>query len=252
MDGFIHSTESFGTVDGPGVRFVIFLQGCPMRCQYCHNPDTWRMNTGQRRSAASLLRDYERNRQFYSKGGITVTGGEALMQIDFLLELFDLAKKQGIHTCLDTSGVTYRPGESEYNRKLDRLMELTDLVMLDIKHIDPEGHKVLTGHDNAGILAFARYLEEKKIPVWIRHVVVPGITDDAGLLTRLGQFLGTLSNVKALDILPYHVLGVSKYRELGIPYPLEGVEPATKAQAEAARKIILAAYRKTRLANSGA
>ena len=252
MDGFIHSTESFGTVDGPGVRFVIFLQGCPMRCQYCHNPDTWRMNTGQRRSAASLLRDYERNRQFYSKGGITVTGGEALMQIDFLLELFDLAKKQGIHTCLDTSGVTYRPGESDYNRKLDRLMELTDLVMLDIKHIDPEGHKVLTGHDNAGILAFARYLEEKKIPVWIRHVVVPGITDDAGLLTRLGQFLGTLSNVKALDILPYHVLGVSKYRELGIPYPLEGVEPATKAQAEEARKIILAAYRKTRLANSGA
>ena len=252
MDGFIHSTESFGTVDGPGVRFVIFLQGCPMRCQYCHNPDTWRMNTGQRRSAASLLRDYERNRQFYSKGGITVTGGEALMQIDFLLELFDLAKKQGIHTCLDTSGVTYRPGESDYNRKLDRLMELTDLVMLDIKHIDPEGHKVLTGHDNAGILAFARYLEEKKVPVWIRHVVVPGITDDAGLLTRLGQFLGTLSNVKALDILPYHVLGVSKYRELGIPYPLEGVEPATKAQAEEARKIILAAYRKTRLANSGA
>ena len=252
MDGFIHSTESFGTVDGPGVRFVIFLQGCPMRCQYCHNPDTWRMNTGQRRSAASLLRDYKRNRQFYSKGGITVTGGEALMQIDFLLELFDLAKKQGIHTCLDTSGVTYRPGESEYNRKLDRLMELTDLVMLDIKHIDPEGHKVLTGHDNAGILAFARYLEKKKIPVWIRHVVVPGITDDAGLLTRLGQFLGTLSNVKALDILPYHVLGVSKYRELGIPYPLEGVEPATKAQAEEARKIILAAYRKTRLANSGA
>ena len=252
MDGFIHSTESFGTVDGPGVRFVIFLQGCPMRCQYCHNPDTWRMNTGQRRSAASLLRDYERNRQFYSKGGITVTGGEALMQIDFLLELFDLAKKQGIHTCLDTSGVTYRPGESEYNRKLDRLIELTDLVMLDIKHIDPEGHKVLTGHDNAGILAFARYLEEKKIPVWIRHVVVPGITDDAGLLTRLGQFLGTLSNVKALDILPYHVLGVSKYRELGIPYPLEGVAPATKAQAEEARKIILAAYRKTRLANSGA
>ena len=252
MNGFVHSTESFGTVDGPGVRFVVFLQGCPMRCQYCHNPDTWKMNAGSVRSAQSLIQEYERNAAFYSKGGITVTGGEALMQIDFLLELFDLAKKQGIHTCLDTSGVTYRPGESDYNRKLDRLMELTDLVMLDIKHIDPEGHKVLTGHDNAGILAFARYLEEKKIPVWIRHVVVPGITDDAGLLTRLGQFLGTLSNVKALDILPYHVLGVSKYRELGIPYPLEGVEPATKAQAEEARKIILAAYRKTRLANSGA
>ena len=132
MHGFIHSTESFGTVDGPGVRFVIFLQGCPMRCQYCHNPDTWKMNTGSVRSAQSLIQDYERNKAFYQKGGITVTGGEALMQVDFVLELFRLAKEQGIHTCLDTSGVTYRPGESAYNEKLDRLMEVTDLVMLDI------------------------------------------------------------------------------------------------------------------------
>ena len=138
MHGFIHSTESFGTVDGPGVRFVIFLQGCPMRCQYCHNPDTWKMNSGAVRSAESLIRDYERNKAFYAKGGITVTGGEALMQIDFLLELFGLAKEKGIHTCLDTSGVTYRPGASSYNEKLDRLMALTDLVMLDIKHIDPQ------------------------------------------------------------------------------------------------------------------
>ena len=246
MDGFIHSTESFGTVDGPGVRFVIFLQGCPMRCQYCHNPDTWKMNTGQRRSAESLIRDYERNAQFYRKGGITVTGGEALMQIDFLLELFGLAKEKGIHTCLDTSGITYYPGSSSYNAKLDKLMELTDLVMLDIKHIDPQGHKTLTGHDNAGILAFARYLAAKKIPVWIRHVVVPGITDDPGQLTRLGWFLATLPNVQALDVLPYHVMGVSKYKELGIPYPLEGVEAATKAQAEQARTIILDAFRTRR------
>ena len=198
MNGFVHSTESFGTVDGPGVRFVVFLQGCPMRCQYCHNPDTWKMNTGTLRSAESLIRDYERNKAFYSKGGITVTGGEALMQVDFVLELFRLAKEQGIHTCLDTSGVTYHPGESAYNEKLDRLMEVTDLVMLDIKHIDPEGHKTLTGHDNAGILAFARYLERKHIPVWIRHVVVPGITDDEALLTRLGTFLGKLSNFRPI------------------------------------------------------
>ena len=247
MDAYIHSTESFGTVDGPGVRFVIFLQGCPMRCKYCHNPDTWKMNTGERRSPQSLIREYERNRQFYGKGGITVTGGEALMQIDFLLELFGLAKQQGIHTCLDTSGITYRPGESDYNRKLDRLMEMTDLVMLDIKHIDPQGHKDLTGHDNAGILAFAKYLAEKKVPVWVRHVVVPGITDDPGQLTRLGQFIGTLPNVKALDVLPYHVMGVSKYKELGISYPLEGIPAATRAQAIEARQIILAAYREARL-----
>ena len=242
MNAFVHSTESFGTVDGPGVRFVIFLQGCPMRCKYCHNPDTWKMHSGSLRSAESLIREYERNQAFYNKGGITVTGGEALMQIDFLLELFRLAKEKNIHTCLDTSGITYRPVESEYNRKLDQLMAVTDLVMLDIKHIDPDGHKDLTGHDNAGILAFAKYLEEKQVPVWIRHVVVPGITDDPGQLTRLGQFIGSLSNVKALDVLPYHIMGVSKYRELDIPYPLEGVEPANNAQAVEAKKAILKGY----------
>ena len=217
-----------------------------MRCKYCHNPDTWKMNAGSVRSAQSLIREYERNAAFYKKGGITVTGGEALMQIDFLLELFQLAKQKNIHTCLDTSGITYHPGESSYNEKLDQLMKVTDLVMLDIKHIDPEGHKALTGHDNAGILAFAKYLEQKNIPVWIRHVVVPGITDDEGQLARLGSFLGTLSNIKALDVLPYHIMGVTKYEQLNIPYPLDGVPPATKDQAAIAKKIILTAYWKQR------
>ena len=246
MDGYIHSTESFGTVDGPGVRFVIFLQGCPMRCKYCHNPDTWKMNTGTTRSAQSLIQDFRRNAAFYKNGGITVTGGEALMQIDFLLELFGLAKKEGIHTCLDTSGITYKPGNSGYNEKLDHLLELTDLVMLDIKHIDPDGHKDLTGQPNDGILAFARYLAAKRIPVWIRHVVVPGITDDPDQLKRLGTFIAGLPNVKALDVLPYHVLGVHKYRELGLSYPLEGVEPATQEHAKAARETILNAIRTAR------
>ena len=246
MLGFIHSTESFGTVDGPGVRFVIFLQGCPMRCKYCHNPDTWKMKSGSLRSAQSLINEFQRNAAFYSKGGITVTGGEALMQIDFLLELFALAKENGIHTCLDTSGITYHPGESAYNEKLDKLMTMTDLVLLDIKHIDPEAHKELTGHDNAGILAFARYLAKKQVPVWIRHVVVPGITDDPGALSRLGAFIGSLSNVQALDVLPYHIMGVSKYKELDIPYPLEGVEPATQKQAKDAKQIILTAFWKVR------
>ena len=246
MYGFIHSTESFGTVDGPGVRFVIFLQGCPMRCKYCHNPDTWKMNTGTVRSAQSLIQDYERNKAFYARGGITVTGGEALMQIDFLLELFALAKEKGIHTCLDTSGITYKPGASSYNEKLDRLMDLTDLVLLDIKHIDADAHKDLTGHDNAGILVFAKYLAEKQVPVWVRHVVVPGITDEPGALARLGAFLASLPNVKALDVLPYHVMGVSKYAELGIDYPLQGVPAATVQQAKDAKQIILSAYWKAR------
>ena len=246
MDGYIHSTESFGTVDGPGVRFVIFFQGCPMRCKYCHNPDTWELNIGTRRSAQSLIDEYERNRPFYRNGGITVTGGEALMQIDFLLELFALAKEKGIHTCLDTSGITYRSGGSAYTRKLDKLMEVTDLVMLDIKHMDPMIHQDLTGHDNAGILGFARYLADKQVPVWIRHVVVPGITDDPKALIRLGKFIATLPNVKALDVLPYHVMGVSKYKQLGIPYPLEGVPAATQQQALNAKKVILQAFRHAR------
>jgi pyruvate formate lyase activating enzyme len=200
------------------------------------------MNSGSVRSAQSLLQEYDRNAAFYSKGGITVTGGEALMQIDFLLELFTLAKQKGIHTCLDTSGITYHPGNTSYNGKLDALMDVTDLVMLDLKHIDPDGHRDLTGHGNEGILSFAKYLEQKQIPVWIRHVVVPGITDNPALLQRLGQFIGTLSNVTALDVLPYHIMGVSKYQELGIPYPLEGVEPATRKQAMDAKKIILKGY----------
>ena len=251
MDGYIHSTESFGTVDGPGVRFVIFLQGCPMRCKYCHNPDTWKMNTGTTRSAQSLIRDFRRNAAFYKNGGITVTGGEALMQIDFLLELFDLAKKEGIHTCLDTSGITYHSGKTSYMEKLDKLMALTDLVLLDIKHIDPALHKDLTGHDNARILAFARYLAEKNIPVWVRHVVVPGITDDPVYLTKLGEFLATLPNLKALDVLPYHIMGVRKYQELGIPYPLEGVDPATQKQARDAKLTILMALQRSRKATKG-
>lgn len=246
MIGHVHSLESFGTVDGPGVRFVIFLQGCPMRCQYCHNPDTWEIGTGQEMTAEELIAIYEKNRPFYRNGGITVTGGEPLLQIDFLLELFWLAKEKKIHTCIDTSGITYRPGVSSYNEKLDRLMGLTDLVMLDIKHTDPEKHKVFTGQDNAGILAFAKYLSEKNIPMWIRHVVVPGITDEPEHLKTLGRLIGKFANLKALDVLPYHTMGTHKYRELDIPYPLDGVEALPKEKALEAKQLILQGIREVR------
>ncbi len=248
MDGFIHSTESFGTVDGPGLRFVIFFQGCPMRCKYCHNPDTWEMNNGMRMSASELIGQFEKNRAFYSNGGITVTGGEPLLQIDFLLELFKLAKEKNIHTCIDTSGVTFREAETEYMAKLDELMEYTDLVMLDLKHIDSEKHRDLTGFDNKGILAFAKYLEKKQIPLWIRHVVVPGITDIPEYLSGLGRFMGGLSNVKALDVLPYHTMGVNKYKELGIEYPLKDVPQADNDTALKAKSIILNSFREARKA----
>ena len=246
MDGFIHSIESFGTVDGPGVRLVVFCQGCPMRCKYCHNPDTWETGGGTRISAREIIRLYDRNKAFYSRGGITVTGGEPLLQIDFVTELFALAKEKGIHTCIDTSGATYREGESEYNKKLDALMALTDLVMLDIKHIDDDAHKTLTGMPNGGVLAFAKYLERKHVPLWVRHVLVPGITDDEGSLCRLGSFIGGLRNLKALDVLPYHTMGESKYESMGIAYPLKGVPPATKDQAARAKESILGSLKAAR------
>ena len=244
--GYIHSQESFGTVDGPGVRYVVFFQGCPMRCKYCHNPDTWELKSGTEITVEEIIKNYNKNRAFYEKGGLTVTGGEPLLQIDFLLELFQTAKKENIHTCIDTSGITYRPGNEKYNQKLDELMKYTDLVMLDIKHIVPEKHKELTQQENEGILAFAKYLEEKGVDLWIRHVVVPGISDDPEDLKELGRAIGKLRNLKALDVLPYHTMGVNKYKELGMEYPLKGVEPLPKEKAVEARKIILQGIKEVR------
>ena len=246
MKGFIHSIETFGSVDGPGIRYVVFMQGCPMRCLYCHNPDTWAIGKGREVSADELIREYEKNKMFYRNGGITVTGGEPLLQVDFLIELFALAKQKGIHTCLDTSGITYSDCNTTYIAKLDELMKNTDLVMLDIKHIDSERHKELTSRDNAGILAFARYLADKAVPVWIRHVVVKGYTDDPEYLRALGRFIGGLSNVKALDVLPYHAMGESKYKKLGIDYPLKGMPALEKSDAQAARSHILDGIREAR------
>ena len=244
--GFIHSTESFGTVDGPGIRFVVFLQGCPMRCKYCHNPDTWEIGGGTEVTVQELMELYDKNKAFYHNGGITVTGGEPLLQVDFLIELFRMAKDKGVHTCIDTSGITYKEGESEYNKKLDELLAITDLVMLDIKHIDPKGHLELTGKDNAGILAFAYHLEELGVPVWIRHVIVEGITDDEAELKELGHTIGKLKNLKGLDVLPYHSMGVNKYKELGLEYPLEGMQALPKEKAVWAKSIILAAIHEVR------
>lgn len=232
MVGRIHSQESFGTVDGPGIRYVLFLQGCPMRCLYCHNPDTWQANAGKEMTAQQVVDNYLKNREFYTNGGITVTGGEPLMQTEFVTGLFRLAKKEGIHTCLDTSGIIFEP------QKLSILLQYTDLVLLDIKHIDPEKHKKLCGADNTAVLKFAKYLEQKNIPVWIRHVVVEGITDDKDDLFELGRFIGRLKNVKALDVIPYHTMGVSKYQSLGIDYPLCGIDATDITKAEQAKKHI--------------
>lgn len=237
--GRIHSLESMGTVDGPGLRFVVFLQGCPMRCAYCHNPDTWTINAGTLMDPEEIIEQVEHNRSFYKNGGITVTGGEPLLQVDFLIDLFTLAKERGIHTCIDTSGITYRPSNTAYIEKLDKLMTLTDLVMLDIKHIDPEKHKELTGQPNDGILAFVQYLSDKDIPMWIRHVVVPGITDDEKYLYQLGQFIAPFENLKVLDILPYHTMGTVKYEKLDMEYKLKDVPAMSKDKAIELKKIVI-------------
>jgi pyruvate formate lyase activating enzyme len=246
MSGRIHSLESFGTVDGPGVRYVVFVQGCPMRCAYCHNPDTWEMNGGTVMEASYIIEQYERNKSFYKGGGITVTGGEPLMQIDFLLELFTLAKEKEINTCIDTSGIAFNPANKAWMEKLDQVLAKTDLVMLDIKHIDPEKHKELTSQPNDKILAFAEYLAEKGIDIWIRHVIVPGITDDDKYLYKLGYFIGGLKTLRALDALPYHTMGKVKYEKLGIPYRLEGVEPMDKDKLIEKKQVILEGIRARR------
>ena len=247
MQGRIHSLESFGTVDGPGTRFVVFVQGCPMRCAYCHNPDTWEMNGGTLMEPSYIIEQYERNSAFYQNGGgLTVTGGEPLMQVDFLIELFTLAKEKKIHTCIDSSGIAFNPGNTAWIEKLDKLMTLTDLVMLDIKHINPDKHKELTSQPNQHILEFAAYLNEKHVDMWIRHVVVPGITDDDQYLFELGYFIGQFNNLKALDVLPYHTMGEAKYKKLGISYKLAGVPPMDKEKVIEKKQVILEGIKKRR------
>ena len=236
--GYIHSLESFGSVDGPGVRYVIFTSGCAMRCQFCHNPDTWNMQSGTPYTADELIAKAVKYRTYWgSKGGITVSGGEPLLQIDFLTELFQKAKEQGIHTTLDTSGNPFTRGEPFFD-KFCKLMEVTDLVMLDLKHMDEEQHRMLTGHTNRNILELADYLSDIGKPVWIRHVLVPQRSDEDVYLNRLRDYIRTLHNVEKVEILPYHTLGIYKWKELGLTYSLEGIEPPTKERIENANQIL--------------
>ncbi|MBQ2642500.1 MAG: pyruvate formate lyase-activating protein [Eubacterium sp.] len=247
VKGKIHSIESMGTVDGPGIRLVVFFQGCPMRCAYCHNPDTWAMKGGKEMTVDEILTEYEKKEPFYVNGGITATGGEPMVQLEFLTELFTAAHNQGIHTCLDTSGTMFQPDNEDYLKKVDKLLDVTDLVMLDIKTINPEKHLELTQRPNDNILKFAQYIDQKGVEIQIRHVVVPHVTMNREELYELGKFIGTLKMVKSLDALPYHDMGVVKYEQLGIDYPLKDIEPATKEQAKEARKIILEGLKDSRL-----
>lgn len=236
MIGYIHSIETFGTVDGPGVRFVVFLKGCPMRCIYCHNPDTWNMDNASIMTSEEILAKYAKNASFYKNGGITVTGGEPLLQLDFVIDLFKKAKEKNIHTCLDTSGITFNEKDLS---KYEQLIKVTDLVMLDIKHINNTKHKEITEKENDNILRFAKFLDQNNVNMYIRHVIVENYTTDEKDLFELGRFIGSLKNVKALDVLPFHNLGKVKYEKLGVPYKLKDMEDLSKEKAQIAKKHIL-------------
>lgn len=238
MKGYIHQLESFGSVDGPGVRFIIFFAGCPLRCKYCHNPDTWDMMKGKQYTADELLDEAITCREYWgTKGGITVSGGEPLAQIDFLLELFTNAKKRGINTCIDTAGGPFTR-EGEWFEKFKRLMNVTDVLLMDIKHINEEEHIKLTGHTGKNIIEMFRYLDEINKPVWIRHVLVPGITDNDEYLIQTRDFIRTLGNVQRVEVLPYHGLGAMKYKDLGIDYVLKDTNSPTAERVQNAREIL--------------
>lgn len=240
VKGRIHSTENFGTVDGPGVRFVIFSQGCRMRCQFCHNPDTWKIDDPKAslRSADDVLAEALKYQSYWGeKGGITVSGGEPLLQLDFLLDLFKKAKAKGIHTTIDTCGKPFTREEPFFS-KFEELMNYTDLLLFDIKHIDNEAHKRLTSLGNENILEMAKYLSEINKPVWIRHVLVPFRSDYDEYLIRLDAFIKTLNNVDKVEILPYHTMGKFKWDEMGLKYPLEGIEPPTDDRVQNAKNLL--------------
>lgn len=236
MTGKVHSVFAGGTVDGPGIRFVVFMQGCPLRCKYCHNPDSWVYSGGEERTTDDLFSEIIKYKTYFgSEGGVTVSGGEPLLQLDFIIELFKKLKERGINTCVDTSGYTFNEKQID---KYEELASLTDLFLLDIKHIDDEGHKALTGVSNKNTLAFSKFLSERGSKMWIRHVIVEGYTDDDGELNRLVEYVRTLKSVEKIEVLPYHTMGVVKYEKLGIGYPLKGVEPPSKERIIKIKEIL--------------
>lgn len=234
--GRIHSFEPFGTVDGPGIRFVVFMQGCPFRCLFCHNPDTWSFKSGNLYTSKEVLNMMKKYIPYLSTsgGGITVTGGEPLMQLDFLTELFMVCKELNIHTTIDTNGFIEKDKD-----KLDRLINYTDLVLLSIKHMEPDAHKKITGHTNKYTLDFAEYLQNKNVPVWIRYVIIPGLTDDEASLYGLRNFIKSLSNIENIELIPFHKMGEFKWKSLNLDYALNDVAVPTEHDMQKARKIVL-------------
>lgn len=233
MIGHIHSFESFGTVDGPGVRFVVFMQGCPLRCLFCHNPDTWNPNATcqYELEPEQLVSEVVKYRSFIKSGGVTVSGGEPLMQADFVAEFFSQCHQKGLHTTLDTSGYFV-------SDRVLSVLENTDLVLLDIKTMDPVLYPRLTGVSQTNNLKFLKILEERHVKTWVRHVVVPGITDDDMWLHKLGEFVKDYNCVEKIEILPYHTLGEHKYEKLNMKYRLSDVPALSTERATQIRQML--------------
>ena len=239
MTGKIHSVFSGGTVDGPGIRFVVFMQGCPLRCKYCHNPDTWEFSAGEERTALDLTNEIIKYKNYFGlKGGVTISGGEPLMQIDFVIELLKLVKSYGIHTAVDTSGFTFNQDNEEILKKYQELNKYVDLFLLDIKHINDDKHKALTGVSNKNTLNYCKWLDSQGKKMWIRHVLVDGYTNNDNDLTELSNFISTLKNVEKVEVLPYHTMGEVKYQKLGLTYALKGVNPPSKESVLNAKRIL--------------
>lgn len=219
--GRVHSIESMGLVDGPGIRTVIFFQGCSLRCRFCHNPDTWEYGSGECMEPEALVKKICRFKPYFKDtGGVTFSGGEPLMQPEFLLEVLKLCKQENIHTCIDTAGY----GKGSY----EEILQYTDLVLLDLKHINDKDYKKMTGRSMDYFHEFLQALKKSKKPIWIRHVVVPGITDSELHMKQLQDYICQIPNVKKVELLPYHLLGTNKYKVMGIPYSLEGVPAMSK------------------------
>lgn len=235
--GRIHSVETFGTVDGPGIRYVVFMQGCDFRCAYCHNPDTWEFAGGEEKSVDELVLDIVKYKRYIE--GVTVSGGEPLLQIDFVTELFKRVKEEGLTTCLDTSGSIFNEENAVVMSKIQNLLSVTDLVLLDIKHIDEAEHIKLTGKSNKNVLKFARFLSDINKEVWLRYVLVPTINNSEKHLLKWKEFARTLNNVNKIEVLPYHTLALEKYQKLGIEYKLKGVLEPTREEIRKAEEIII-------------
>ena len=238
MVGYVHSTESFGTVDGPGIRFVFFLQGCKLRCKYCHNPDTWTLNAGKTMTIDDAVKEVLKYKHYISNGGVTLSGGEPLLQLDFVIELCKKLKENGIHVAVDTSGATFDYTDTELAKKYRELISHVDLFLLDIKHIDSDKHKQITGVGNENTLAFAKFLSDNEKSVWIRYVLCPTLSDEESDIIKLKSFINTLNKVDKIEILPYHSLGEIKYEKLGLPYSLKGIKPPLKEQVDRAKEIL--------------